>query len=29
MTDHRRILIVIVTGTAGIYLLVSGFGDLG
>jgi Sap, sulfolipid-1-addressing protein len=29
MTDHRRILIVIVTGAAGIYLLVSGFGDLG
>ena len=29
MTDHRRILIVIVTGAVGIYLLVSGFGDLG
>ena len=29
MTDHRQILIVIVTGAAGIYLLVSGFGDLG
>ena len=29
MTDHRQILIVIVTGAVGIYLLVSGFGDLG
>ena len=29
MTDHRRILIVIVTGAVGIYLLISGFGDLG
>ena len=28
MTDHRRVLIVIVTGAVGIYLLVSGFGDL-
>jgi hypothetical protein len=29
MTDHRRILIVTVTGAVGIYLLVSGFGDVG
>ena len=29
MTDHRQTLIVIVTGAAGIYLLISGLGDLG
>jgi hypothetical protein len=29
MTDHRRIMIVTTSGAVGIYLLVSGFGDLG
>ena len=29
MTDHRRILIVVVAGGVGAYLLISGFSDLG
>jgi hypothetical protein len=29
MTDHRRILIMIVTGAGGAYLLISGLSELG
>ena len=29
MTDHRRILIVVVAGAGGTYLVISGLSDLG